>query len=102
MGIATNAIAEIADANEAGDVIYQIMSHFNLAGTVFVPDDIKGYIEDHVSSDPYSEVTADDIDTLVGECIDYGNWNAVEDRLTSVGNEMISDGVTERLRELGV
>lgn len=102
MGIATNAIAEIANANEAGDVIYQIMSHFNLAGTVFVPDDVKGYIEDHVSSDPYSEVTKDDLGTLVDEYMTSGNWNVIEDRLTSMGNEIISDGVEERMRELGV
>lgn len=103
MGIADNAIAEIYGADEAGDVIYQIMKHFNLAGTVFVPNDVRSRIDEYIEDQgPYAEVSDDDREVLVGEYLSYGNWDVIEDRLTQVGNEIITDGVAERMRELGV
>lgn len=106
MGIADNAIAEIYGAEEAGSVIYQIMSHFNLAGTVFVPADVIRHVDEYVDgSDPYTQEHIDEgdyRDTLVSEYDMYGNWDVISDRLTEVGNEIIADGVAERMRELGV
>lgn len=105
MSIAEETIAKIDNPADAGSVIYQIMAHFNLAGTVFVPDDVRSAVDEYVegqgpiTSDILDE---DDREVLTGEYFMYGNWDYISDRLTEVGNEVIAEGVAERMRELGV
>lgn len=103
MSIAESAIAQIKTADEAGLVAGQIMSHFNLRGVIYTPEDVREHIDLYIEDQgPYADVSDDDREILVGEYFFYGNWDYVSERVDEVGAGVIAEGVAERMRELGV
>lgn len=93
MSIATKAIAEIESADEAGMVAHQIMRHFGLVGTVFVPEDIRSRLSDH-------EVPEDEREGIVSDIMSSGEWRYINDRTTEIANEIVDDAIIQRVPEL--
>lgn len=96
-------LEQITNADEAGLIASRIMSHFNLRGVIYTPEDVRERIDLYIEDQgPYADVSEDDREILVGEYFMYGNWDYVSERADEVGTEVIADGVAERMRELGV
>lgn len=93
--LADEILGQIADANEAGMIAHRIMSHFGLAGTVFVPEDVDERLSDYALTD-------DERDEFVKEYMGSRDWKYINDRTTEVGNWLIGEDVADRMRVLGV
>lgn len=86
-------LEQIKDANEAGLIASRIMSHFGLAGTVFVPEDITERLDEY-------NLTDDERDEFVTEYMSSRDWKYINDRTTEAGNWLIGEDVAERMREV--